>query len=112
MNGYIQVALGGVKRGIKFGNRALLDVMAKHNNFAGGFVFSFDLLVDLVYFGMVNNCMVAKQNVDFDIDEVTQWVDDMDMDKLKEIFEVFKDSFTGPEPAGKIKKSVAAKKSE
>lgn len=113
MNGYINVELGGENRGIKFGNRALLDVMAKHQ-ITGNIKFSFDLVVDLVFFGMVNNCMIKKQNPDFTEDQVTEWVDDMPMEKLLEIFNVFQASYSGEvagEPTKKITKSEAAKKS-
>lgn len=111
MNGYINVELGGVNRGIKFGNRALLDVMSKHQITGGNIKFSFDLVADLIYFGLVNNCMIKKENVDFTDDDVAVWVDDMDMDKLLEIFQVFQTSYTDKTSSTKkIAKSEAAKK--
>ena len=110
MNGYINIKLGDKNRGIKFGNRALLDVMAKHQiNGEAGLKFSFDLLVSLVYFGLVNNCMVSKQNVDFTEEEVNQWVDDLPMPQLTEIFNVFQKSYAG-EASDEPTKSVKGKK--
>lgn len=112
MKGYINLELGGVKRGIKFGNRALLDIMAKHQ-VSEGIKFSFDLVVDLVYYGMVNNCANAKANVDFTPDEVEEWVDNLPMPKLMDIFNVFTDSYsdgTTPGPVKKISKTSAVKK--
>ena len=101
MKGYINIELGGINRGVKFGNRALLDIMAKYQVGTGDgtLTFSFDLVVDLVYFGLVNNCMNAKVNVDFTPDNVNDWVDSMPMAKLLEVFNTFQDSYASDEPA-------------
>lgn len=110
MKGYINLELGGVKRGIKFGNRALLDIMAKYQGFTT-FTFSFDLVVDLVYYGLINNCANAKVNVDFSLEDVEQWVDDVPMPSLMEIFNTFQNSYAGDEPGDKKPaKLTAAKK--
>lgn len=111
MNGYINIELGGKARGIKFGNRALLDIMSKHQ-VSEGIKFSFDLVVDLIYFGLVNCCMIKKENVDFTENEVAEWVDDMPMEQLKEVFDAFQKSYSGEPVPGvkKITKSIAAKK--
>lgn len=111
MNGYINIQLGGKKRGIKFGNRALLDVMAKHQ-VSEGIKFSFDLVVDLIYFGLINNCMIKRENVDFTEEDVVEWVDDMAMPDLLEVFNTFQASYSGEAEPGakKITKSNAAKK--
>lgn len=107
MKGYINIELGGVKRGIKFGNRALLDIMAKHQ-VNEGIKFSFDLVVDLVYFGLINNCMIKKENVDFALSDVEAWVDDVDMPLLLEIFQTFEASYSGD--TKEITQSEAVKK--
>lgn len=109
MNGYINVSLGGKKRGVKFGNRALLDVMSKHQ-VSQGIKFSFDLIADLVFFGMVNNCMITKQNVDFTPEEVAEWVDDMPMEELLEIFNVFQKSYAGENTKDATVKNIASAK--
>lgn len=113
MNGYISIKLGGENRGIKFGNRALLDIMAKHQ-VSEGLKFSFDLVVDIVYFGLVNCCMIKKENVDFTEEQVTEWVDDLAMPLLLDIFNTFKKSYEGEAVtvtgAKKINTSAANKK--
>lgn len=109
MNGYTQIELGGVKRGIKFGNRALLSVMQKHQ-VTGGIQFSFELVCDLIYFGMLNNCQNKKTEPDFTEAEVIEWVDDMPMAKLTEVFESFQGSFTTPGDATAVTKTTATKK--
>lgn len=117
MNGYINIEIGGQKRGIKFGNRALLDIMSKHQLSGGNIKFSFDLVVDLVYYGLINNCMVKKQNVDFTEEEVGEWVDDMQLPDLMSVFNTFQASYAGetlPGAEKAVTKSEAAeaKKSE
>lgn len=113
MNGYISLKIGGKVRGIKFGNRALLDLIAKHQ-LQEGVKFSFDLMVDLVYFGLLNNCRIKKEDPDFTADDVAEWVDnseELPLPKLMEIFEVFQKSFSleGPTQKGKTKKLPAGK---
>lgn len=101
--------LGGKTRGIKFGNRALLDIMTKHKfGTEAGIKFSFDVVVDLVYFGLLNNCLIKKENVDFTVDEVIEWVDDLPMTKLMEVFAAFQESYTGEKQENT--KSTANKK--
>lgn len=113
MKGYLNLNLGGVNRGIKFGNRALIDIMSKHQ-VSTGITFSFDLIVDLVYFGLLNNCMIKKENPDFTPEDVEQWVDDLEMPKLMEIFNTFEKSYSGeevtPGEPTKVAKLNAAKK--
>lgn len=113
MNGYIQIELGGMNRGLKFGNRALLSVMQKHK-VDQGISFSFELLVDLIYHALLNNCQVKKVEPDFTYTEVENWTDEMPMDKLLEIFNTFQGSFQTPAVAGstelKVTKTTATPK--
>lgn len=96
MKGYINLELNGVKRGVKFGNRALLDLIAKYKTEEGSnFAFSFDLMVDIIYFGMLNNCLVKREDPDFTVDDVNVWADDLPMGKLMEIFQMFQLSYAG-----------------
>lgn len=107
MNGYTTLELGGKKRGIKFGNRALLDFGAKHNIMNGEpLVFSYEVIVDLVYFGLLNNCMVKRETPDFDHDDVQIWVDEAPLEKLMQVFGTFTDSYSAEEkPKGKASKN-------
>lgn len=111
MNGYTNIKLGGKNRGIKFGNRALLDIMGKHQ-VNEGLKFSFDLVVDIIYFGLINCCMIKKENVDFSEEEVTEWVDEMPMPVLLEVFSTFQKSYEGETAVNTSKMTVskAAKK--
>lgn len=107
MNGYTTLELGGIKRGIKFGNRALLDFGAKHNIMSGEpLVFSFEVIGDLIYFGLLNNCMIKKETPDFTPEDVFIWIDDVPLDSLMAVFGTFTDSYsTGEKPKGKTTKN-------
>lgn len=82
--------------------------MQKHQ-VAEGIKFSFELVADLIYYGLLNNCSIKKIDPDFTEEEVTEWVDDMPMDKLNEIFKSFQGSFSG-EADKQITKTTATKK--
>lgn len=109
MKGFITLKLGGVNRSIKFGNRALLDVLAKHN-FSSGIEFTFDLVCDLVYFGLLNNCMINKINPDFTEEDVKIWCDDISNDEVMSVFNTFTASYTGVDTSEETKKTTATKK--
>lgn len=107
MNGYTTLELGGRKRGIKFGNRALLDFGAKHNIMNGEqLVFSFEVIGDLIFFGLINNCMIKKETPDFTSEDVSIWIDDVPLETLMEVFSAFTESYsTADKPKGKITKN-------
>jgi hypothetical protein len=94
MTGYIQLELGGKKRGIKFGNYALME----YSKLNGTGVAEFDetnpikLCADLVYCGLKNNCFIKKEIEDFTQDDVLTWVDDMPMSQITDIIQVFEAS--------------------
>jgi hypothetical protein len=94
MTGYIQLELGGKKRGVKFGNYALVEY-SKLNE-TGVVEFSeqnpIKLCADLVYCGLKNNCFIKKELEDFTYDDVIAWVDDMPITQITEITKVFEDS--------------------
>jgi len=103
MNGYINLELGGKSRGIKFGNRALLSLMSKYD--FKTLAFSFDLIADLIYFGLLNNCLVKKEDPDFTIDDVLVWADDIGLEGLTTVFDVFQSSYN----LGETKKTKGKK---
>lgn len=94
MTGYIQLELGGKKRGVKFGNYALME----YSKLNGTGVAEFNetnpikLCADLVYCGLKNNCFIKKEIEDFNQDDVLAWVDDMPMSQISEIIQVFEAS--------------------
>jgi len=94
MTGYIQLELGGKKRGIKFGNYALME----YSKLNGTGVAEFNetnpikLCADLVYCGLRNNCFIKKEVEDFTQEDVLAWVDDMAMSQISDIIQLFEES--------------------
>lgn len=92
--GYIQLDLGGKKRGVKLGNYALLE----YSRLNGTGVIEFNdenpikLCSDLVYCGLKNNAYIKKEIVDFTLDDVIIWVDDMPIQQINDIIDLFQNS--------------------
>jgi hypothetical protein len=94
MTGYIQLELGGKKRGVKFGNYALMEYSKINNTGVAEFNEQnpIKLCADLVYCGLKNNCFIKKEIEDFTQDDVLLWVDDMPMTQITDIIKVFEES--------------------
>jgi hypothetical protein len=92
--GYIQLELGGKKRGIKFGNYALMEY-SKINS-TGVVEFNEEnpikLCSDLIYCGLKNNSYIKKEIMDFTMDDVLIWVDDMPMSQVTDVISLFEES--------------------
>jgi hypothetical protein len=107
-NGYIAVNLGGRQRGIKFGMYAItLFNKLSENKLIAGEMLSLKQAVDLIYSGMVNNCVVKQEHPGFSYEEVTDWVEELFFDaegqqSIVEIINTFSES-----RAVKIGKKVA-----
>jgi hypothetical protein len=92
--GYIQLELGGKKRGIKFGNYALME----YSKINGTGVVEFNeenpikLCSDLIYCGLKNNSYIKKEIMDFTMDDVLVWVDDMPMSQVTDLISLFEES--------------------
>ena len=92
--GYIQLELGGKKRGIKFGNYALME----YSKINGTGVVEFNeenpikLCSDLIYCGLKNNSYIKKEIMDFTMDDVLIWVDDMPMSQVTDVINLFEES--------------------
>jgi hypothetical protein len=92
--GYIQLELGGKKRGIKFGNYALME----YSKINGTGVVEFNeenpikLCSDLIYCGLKNNSYIKKEIMDFTMDDVLVWVDDMPMSQVTDVISLFEQS--------------------
>lgn len=96
MTGYIQLELGGKKRGVKFGNYALMEY-SKLNGTGVAEVTEPNpiiLCADLLYCGLKNNCFIKREVEDFTREDVLMWVDEMPMDKITEIILAFQESVT------------------
>lgn len=94
MTGYIQLELGGKKRGVKFGNYALMEYSKINNSGVAEFNEEnpIKLCADLVYCGLKNNCFIKKELSDFTYDDVLSWVDDMAMTQITDVIKCFEDS--------------------
>ncbi len=92
--GYIQLELGGKKRGIKLGNYALMEY-SKINN-TGVVEFNDEnpikLCTDLIYCGLKNNAYIKKEIFDFTLDDVILWVDDMPIEQINNVIDLFQSS--------------------
>jgi hypothetical protein len=92
--GYIQLELGGKKRGIKFGNYALME----YSKINGTGVVEFNeenpikLCSDLIYCGLKNNSYIKKEIMDYTMDDVLVWVDDMPMSQVTDVINLFEES--------------------
>lgn len=109
MTGYIQLELGGKKRGVKFGNYALIEY-SKLNN-TGVVEFNeqnpIKLCADLVYCGLKNNCFVKKETEDFTYEDVVMWVDDMPISQITEITKVFEESVKASQGVVEIQEAIS-----
>lgn len=112
MTGYIQLELGGKKRGVKFGNYALIE----YSKLTGAGVVEITeqnpikLCADIVYCGLKNNCFIKKEIEDFTYDDVIIWVDDMDINEITNIVKVFEDSINSTK--GVVETQMAISKSQ
>lgn len=109
MTGYIQLELGGKKRGVKFGNYALME----YSKLNGTGVVEFNeqnpikLCADLVYCGLKNNCFIKKEVEDFTYEDVVLWVDDMPMQQITDVTKVFEDSVKATQGIVEIQEAIA-----
>ena len=110
MTGYIQLELGGKKRGVKFGNYALIEY-SKLNN-TGVVEFNeqnpIKLCADLVYCGLKNNCFIKKELEDFTYEDVIGWVDDMPISRITEITQVFEESVKATQGVIEIQEAMGS----
>lgn len=98
MNNYISVELGGKVRGLKFGVRAILTAAKMLNISLSELKFDFSdfkTQATVIYCGLVSNCALKREDIDFTIEDVEIWADDLSLIKLTEIFKVFADSLSG-----------------
>lgn len=80
---YIQIEIGGKPRGLKF-NQLSLETYAKNvgTNVSTAIYATF-------YAGLVGNCYVKQEEVDFTLEDVTDWVDELyEQGRKKEIEKV------------------------
>lgn len=110
MTGYIQLELGGKKRGVKFGNYALMEYSKLNNTGVVEFTEQnpIRLCADIVYCGLKNNCFIKKEIEDFTYDDVIGWVDDMPISQITEITTFFEDSVKASQGVIEVQEATAS----
>jgi hypothetical protein len=105
---YIQVELGGEKRGLKYGLGALKHIknLTSADPFALTAKGASDNIEDQIefaaivfYAGLLSNCDSKKQEPDFTIEDVTRWVEEMPTGLIKHVVEFFGDAYKTDSPA-------------
>lgn len=82
MNNYVQIEIGGKLRGLKF-NQLSLQVYTENVSHEQA---NSSAIYATFYAGLVGNCYVKKEEVDFSFENVTDWVDDLyEQGRKKEI---------------------------
>jgi hypothetical protein len=110
MTGYIQLELGGKKRGVKFGNYALFEYSKITNSGVAEFNEQnpIKLCADLIYCGLKNNCLIKREIEDFTYQDVIAWVDDMPIDKITEITQIFEQSINSSRGVNEIQEAMSS----
>lgn len=75
---YIQITLGGEKKGLKF-NQLALEVIAGLTDFTS----NTSTVYATIYGGLRGNSYVKQQEVDYTFEQVCDWVDEANEDELK-----------------------------
>jgi hypothetical protein len=109
---YLQIELGGKKRGLKF-NQMAIEIMSTTNDTttATGFLYS------MIYAGLKGNSYVKREEADYTFEDVCDWIDVMpNRDEVTaEIIlaltntQIWKDLTTIKEDASDDKKKVEEK---
>ena len=82
---YKQMEIGGKPRGLKF-NQMTVVVMTQYldfNNSAATYPYA------LTYAALYSNCYIKREEVDFTFEQVCEWVDELTMDEILEIRDLF-----------------------
>lgn len=94
MNGYIEMTLLGRKRGLKFGNLAFEHLGGTFEAIEkiGGQYYTQKFTADVLYAGLLNNCLRKDEMPDFKYEEVFDFVEENCRDKetVLQISEVMK----------------------
>lgn len=105
---YKQMEIGGKPRGLKF-NQMTVVVMTQYldfNNSAATYPYA------LVYAALYANCYVKREEPDFDFEKVCEWVDEMKMEDIISIRDMFEDTqaFKNLIPQSEPKEEMTKKK--
>jgi hypothetical protein len=107
MANYVQIELGGVKRGLKFTQATHAEIKAKigkSNNDAFAFYC-------IVYAGLVMNNMIKGVDDDFDFETVVDWCDKLNIQDVELITNAYLSTLSFLKEIPEDKKKVVIKKS-
>ena len=70
---YLQIEIGGKKRGLKF-NQLAIELISQHNTSGTntGFIYA------MIYAGLKGNSYVKNEEPDYTFEQACDWVDEMD----------------------------------
>lgn len=103
MNGLIEITMGGEVRTLKFGNYALMSYNVLTATDAGETkkldidYQMIDFVRDIAYCGLKNYYKISKRTFDVTLDDVTNWIDDMDLSNIQVIIDAWTSSLQSSE---------------
>jgi len=103
MNGLIEITMGGEVRTLKFGNYALMSYNVLTATDAGETkkldidYQMIDFVRDIAYCGLKNYYKISKRTFDVTLDDVTNWIDDMDLSNIQTIIDAWTSSLQSSE---------------
>ena len=103
MNGLIEITMGGEVRTLKFGNYALMSYNVLTATEAGEAkkldldYQMIDFVRDITYCGLKNYYKISKKTFDVSLDDVTNWIDDMDLSNIQTIIDAWTKSLESSE---------------
>lgn len=116
MNGYCELHILGKKRGVKFGNYAFerLGGLGAFVDKVGEGYYGFKFLVDIVYAGLVNNCMRKDELPDFNYEDIYDFIEEHQADaalgkELEAVVKAFETSKPIQDKIGEVKEEAKKK---
>ena len=103
MNGLIEITMGGEVRTLKFGNYALMSYNVLTATDAGETkkldidYQMIDFVRDITYCGLKNYYKISKRTFDVTLDDVTNWIDDMDLSNIQIVIDAWTSSLQSSE---------------
>jgi hypothetical protein len=103
MNGLIEITMGGEVRTLKFGNYALMSYNVLTATNAGETkqldidYQMIDFVRDVTYCGLKNYYKISKRTFDVSLDDVTNWIDDMDLSNIQIVIDAWTQSLQSSE---------------
>ena len=103
MNGLIEITMGGEVRTLKFGNYALMSYNVLTATEAGESkkldidYQMIDFVRDVTYCGLKNYYKISKRTFDVTLDDVTNWIDDMDLSNIQIVIDAWTKSLQSSE---------------